>query len=432
MKRVLLGFSVVAVLLLLVGLFGYRYWLRSWLESDGFRHRVEVELSELLDAKGQLAAIRVPSPDSLYTDRFHASGSPVVELLLAEQVRADVRLSLLSQTAAVDHAEIGRVRLRLGGGRPRPAKPGASVEGPVELVGDLAIHRLDLAWPGGALERVALKISPSAGEWVVTAEGGLLQPGMAPAWQVQKATARYRKGELHLADAVLRQGTTGEAALSGKFLAGTLPEVVASFKGVPVEEYLPQDWRARLSGQVEGRAKWGAEGRQRVLEGEGRLIGGVLSALPMLENVALVTQMDAFRKLPLHEVYALVWQKGERVEIRELRVESSGLVKIEGELLTINKGQISGEVQLGVAPATLRLLPGAKSAVFTTERGGYLWTTVRLSGPAAHPQEDLSRRLAAAVVTESAGAVRDTVLEGARGVLDVVTPLVPQGLLPLE
>ncbi len=430
MKRVLLGFLVVAALALVTVFFGYRTWLRSWLESDGFRHRVEVELAELLGAKAQLAAIRVPSPDSLYTDRFHASGSPLVELLLAEQVRADVRLALLSRSATVEHAEVARVRLRLGAGRPRAGKPASEVHGPVELRGDIRIHRLDLAWPGGALERVALKVAPASKEWLLSAEGGLLQPGSAPAWDVQKATARYRDGALHLTDAHLRQGPTGEATLSGKFEGGALPEVVASFKGVPVEEYLPQDWRARLSGQVEGRATWKAEGRQRVLEGVGHLTGGTLAALPMLEHVALVTQMDAYRKLPLHLATASVRQVGERVEIRDLLVESNGLLKVEGALLTIAKGQISGEVQLGVPAAALRLLPGAKTKVFTTERGGYLWATVRLSGSAFHPQEDLSSRLAAAAVTESAGAVRDGVLEGARGVLDVVTPMIPKGLLP--
>ena len=82
-------------------------------------------------------------------------------------------------------------------------------------------------------------------------------------------------------------------------------------------------------------------------------------------------------------------------------------------------------IQAGVAPSTLEWIPGARERVFTVSRDGYLWTPVRLSGPIAHPSEDLTARLAQAATVQSINEVRQSVRDSARGLLDLVTPLIP-------
>ena len=86
--------------------------------------------------------------------------------------------------------------------------------------------------------------------------------------------------------------------------------------------------------------------------------------------------------------------------------------------------RIDGTLQVGLARSAVRWLPVVGARVFNQpERDGYLWTTVRLSGPVNHPKEDLTPRLLAAAQQEvidkaqqGAGAVIDT----ARGLLDLL------------
>jgi len=105
-------------------------------------------------------------------------------------------------------------------------------------------------------------------------------------------------------------------------------------------------------------------------------------------------------------------------------IESEGLFKIESAF-EIKAGQIEGTLQVGVVPSALQWVPGAKESVFTTSRNGYLWTPVRLSGPADHPSEDLTARLAAAAAEKTVNDVRQGVHDTAKGVLDLVVPLLP-------
>src|SRR5690606_25192581 len=143
---------------------------------------------------------------------------------------------------------------------------------------------------------------------------------------------------------------------------GQLPEMQARFAGLPVDGYLPDDWRARLTGRLSGHLEWKPLAGQPVVEGEGRLTDGTLSALPMLEKIAVVTRTDRFRSFRLHDASATIRQQGDRVEVRDLKVESTGLLKVEGAF-SLRNGEVDGTVNLGVTPAALQWLPGARSRV---------------------------------------------------------------------
>ena len=67
---------------------------------------------------------------------------------------------------------------------------------------------------------------------------------------------------------------------------------------------------------------------------------------------------------------------------------------------TVEHGEIAGTFQVGLTPATLQWIPGSQEQIFTVSRGGYLWTSVRLTGPAEHPVDDLTPRLVAATSKE--------------------------------
>lgn len=71
------------------------------------------------------------------------------------------------------------------------------------------------------------------------------------------------------------------------------------------------------------------------------------------------------------------------------------MCRLEGEF-SLEHGDIDGKFKVGLAPDVVETIPGAREKVFTESRGDYLWTEMRLSGPARHPREDLKERLVAA------------------------------------
>ena len=154
-----------------------------------------------------------------------------------------------------------------------------------------------------------------------------------------------------------------------------------------------------------------------------------LEALPVLDQIALFTKTQQFRRLALNKVSADFRQEKGKLEVRNFVAESQGLIRIEGGFAVVN-GMIDGTFQVGVVPTSLQWLPGSQERVFTQQRAGYLWTPMRLSGPLSKPGEDLSPRLIAAaqgaIIQGVENSVRDTIQTGkdaAKGALDFLMPL---------
>jgi hypothetical protein len=106
-------------------------------------------------------------------------------------------------------------------------------------------------------------------------------------------------------------------------------------------------------------------------------------------------------------------RRGGRFFAKEIELESTGLIRIEGAL-SIEGGVADGRFEVGVTPGTLRWIPSAEQKVFVREEGPYRWATVRITGPVGDLNEDLSGRLVQGAVE---GAVE--------GVVDTATSLLP-------
>ncbi|HWL51094.1 MAG TPA: hypothetical protein VNQ90_01570 [Chthoniobacteraceae bacterium] len=442
MKRNLLWTALaLAVLLLLGSIFGFRVWLRQYLASEAFRQRLDGQVSRIVGANGEFTPLAVDSLDSIYADSFIARDGAVFDRFQADQIRADLHFGFLARTAVLERLEVARVQARLADPSNRPASsaapPSASPAPGSRWMTSFSlrqavIQQFDLSWLGGRVEGAYLQITPSGsapGEWLFEGSRGKVVTEVGPEWRVESFSGRQRGDAFYLHQARLRSGERGEGTLEGTFALGRPPEARATFSGVELAPLLPGDWRARLTGQLAGKITLkGApgEGGVSVASGEFTLSDGKLHAFPFLEQVATITRTERFRRVELHEARAQVTQLGRPgdVRIEHLVVESNGLFKVEGEL-TLREGKIDGVVQLGVTPASLEWIPGAESKVFTASREGYLWTPVRLSGSAAHPQEDLSARLAQAAVNQTVESVPENVRGTLKDAIDTVAPLLP-------
>ena len=454
MKRFLLWCAAILAVLAIAGAIGFRVWFYSFLQSEDCRQWLNRTLGAALHAKGELMPVNATT-GALYSDGFAARDGEVFQSLRADQIRAEVRFGFWARTCTVDHLAMARLRLDFRGQPPAKGAKGFQPVTPPDASTMVQTHSkpsrftlreitaddLQLLWSAGALKGTRLTAAPNdgvPGEWLLTGRNGTLQLAnlsgngvTGPSdWRIESLDARIHGQTLFLTSAQLRTSDRGELRLEGELMPDQ-PEAArghATFSGLSVAPWLPEDWRARLSGSFSGQLELRAEpGGGVKSEGSLALLDGELTALPVLDEIAKVTHTDGFRRMRIQKANADLVHSGDEWTVSKLTAESEGLMKVEGAF-SIKGRRIAGALQVGVAPAALEWIPGAKERVFTVSRDGYLWAPVRLSGPAEHPEEDLSSRLAAAAAVQAASDVRKSVHDSAKSVIDLVAPLLPEGL----
>jgi len=442
MKRLLLWLIGVVAVLLAIAAFGFRIWFHAFLESDRCRQWLNGALSDALHARGELLPVQALS-GSLYSEGFAAKGGALFRLIQADQLHADVRFGILSRSCTVDQLEAARLRLDLA--EPFGLGPGAQVPGPAQSASGaskpahfelrrVVANELELTWSGGRLQQLHATGAPDeriSGEWLLNGRDGLLKIGFLPTdltdWRLESCTLRVHGKAVALTGAQLRGDDHAEVRIEGELMpseAGCWSRT--DFSGIPVGPWLSPDWRARLTGVLSGEIETRPAVGGLRQSGSLSLANGLLTAVPVLDKIAAATGAEGFRQLRIHNASARFKQTGTTWTVTNLNAESDGLVKVIGGFEIRERREIDGQLLVGVAPSVLQWAPGAKERVFTVARDGFLWTTVRLSGPADHPREDLTERLVAAAVTQSVEDIGRTVHDTAKGFFDLVAPLVPE------
>jgi hypothetical protein len=444
---ILVALSLGAIVTFVAG----RAWIARYLRSDRFRQFVSERTSETLKANGAFAPFKIAGT-SFYSEEFVAHGGPAAWFaeMRIDQVRADVSARrFFEKIWQIDRVSAQRLEIALGGPRvtlPPAAPPSGSARAQTKARGWLPnrveienaqILEANLSWgdqPGnfGSIHGTSLTIHPREGGWDFNGAGGRLAHANLPPLDVTSLRLRYHESALFVQSAGFRQGSTGTVNVNGEVRFQDAYDLAAQFQGISITPLLGEDWRMRLRGDLAGEMTIRGALPSRappVLSGKVALEHGVLEALPVLDQIALFTRTQQFRRLALSKVTGEIRQEGGMIEVHNFVGESEGLLRVEGNF-AIRAGRIDGTFQVGVTPASLQWLPGSQERVFTERRGGYIWTPMRLTGPLNKPQEDLSPRLIAAaqsaVIEGVESTVRDTIKTGrdaAKGALDLLMPL---------
>ena len=427
-------------------------WLNSYLHSDAFRELLSHKTSVMFQADGQYLPFRWTG-FSVYSDGYQAHGelaAPFRELQ-ADQIRAEFQpQGVFHHAWQIDELTIQRLQIKfwrrdgmevqpIVAGNTERLDTGAS-EVPRSLwipdrleLRRVQIHDANLSWslPGqtGGVRQVRVTIVPDDRAWVATGSGGQLRQTGWPALNVDHVRLRYQAPELFITDGQLKLSESENVNVSGQinFEPNPALDLQVKINGVVITPFLPVDWRAKVKGIATGNARIsGRADDAETLTATGKLslASAQLEALPVLDRIALFTRTEQFRQFALQKASAdFVWTKS-KLTITRLLLESEGLIRVEGGCV-VNQGKLEGLFQVGVTPTSLRWLPGSQARVFTVERDGYVWTSVRVTGLLDDLKEDLSQRLIAAAGTELYEGIKGTVEKGARDLLDLVKPLVP-------
>ncbi|CAN5494528.1 hypothetical protein BH09VER1_BH09VER1_42670 [soil metagenome] len=448
----------VVVVLVASGYVGVSVWIHNYLRSPQFLSLVSAKTSDAFRAQATYAPLSWQG-STVYSDSLVATGNPgaIVKEIRADQVRADVNWRAMWDGAwRLEQVDVLNFDGTFHPGSPEGGRDPANVHPPVHgmaawlprrfELGELKIAQAHVGFltPEGIdivdMKNSSLLVKPEGIGWTVDGAGGVLNVPHIPELAITNFRTRMQGGAFFLSDAALRLGETGKIKASGEFAGDS--KVVLDWSQVDVGEFLTPAWKTRVSGNLAGTGtiQWPANGGLPMAKADGsfRVTDGMLQNFPLLDQIASFTQAPQFKHMPLQELSGKYQWAAGKLALSNLVLESKGLLRIEGECFIAADGALQGTLQVGVTPQTLQWLPGSRERVFTVNRNSYVWTEVHLSGSTSNIQEDLTSRLKSAAKDEVIdqgtklldqlpipGAAKDGAKEGAKGVLDILTPLIP-------
>jgi hypothetical protein len=453
-KRLALWAVPAVFVLAIAGFFVAKAAINSYLRSDSFRKMLAQKSGGVLRAECEIAPLQF-SGSNIFTENIKAQGrkDTAFAALGLEQLRAEISLRrFFDKVWQIEQVEVQRLTLDIAG--PRAELPDAPLEtapagAPANTSGWLpnrveissaVVRDTNLTWTGGGLRQCVITATPEGNAWKIAGQGGKIRHTGLPELEVQALALRYREPSLFINSAEFRQGGVGSVKATGEINFAERLDLEVAVSDVNLAPFLSEDWRVRLKGQISGdlniRSPLPLPADGPEITGKLSLSRGELTALPVLDKIALFTRYEQFRKFNLSRCHGDFRQVGKKLRVTKFLAESEGLIRIEGDF-TVENSQIDGAFQVGVTPNSLALIPGSREKVFVESRGGYVWTSMRLTGPANSPREDLTARLATALgetVVEKVGEVvkdpvkklPDVIKDG----LNLLPGLIPGGLLP--
>lgn len=453
----IMGVVVAGLVLFLLMPMLVMTWVRGYLQEEAFRHKLqqifgteiqgEVHLAPLRwtgdEVTSMEAGIQTTSGWKAQLDGLHltldwnafrqgkwrAIGTTIDRLSLE-------RLPLASNSPEpLSNSETATVTQSVTGGDGIPAWLRRYLPSHTEVDG-IKIDHFTLTHPGPwNLREAKIRLATwQQGESSIqtVVEGGIVEtPFQLPAQagpiklNLSRASLRLSRDDLHLKEARLTWLDAGEVTAQGHFQPQEKQwELTSQVSGIPLHECLTDDWKLRLSGRLSGDFKLsGSSSTQPKVTGRAELKEGVLTALPVLNELAAYTHVERFKRLILDIATTQVSISGETRHFDQMVLQSNGLMRLEGQLSVIGN-QIEGNFLLGVTPETLKWLPGASQHVFTASNPkgptGMSWTPLRITGTIQAPREDLSTRLAAAAGRALLNAPGEVIGQGSQLLLSPV------------
>jgi len=243
-----------------------------------------------------------------------------------------------------------------------------------------------------------LLITPNGRDFEYLATGGRLKMAPVPDLDLRRIHVLITKTLLTLYDLDLASNSHSGESIRAQGRAGVgedrSVDVNATFNAVPMRLWLPAEWKGRFNGSGSGELHWaGKDPKLENSSGEGslRIQNGRIDDVPLLQNLAELSQKNSFERLDLNQCSLRFGWRYPEIDITDIIIEEQGKFRIDGEI-SIKHRVLRGTIRLGLTREYLNWLPNPEE-VFSRQSSGYLWTDVHFSGTIDEPRQDLSQRI---------------------------------------
>jgi hypothetical protein len=300
----------------------------------------------------------------------------------------------------IERAEVG-IQIYEPKPEPEPPKPWYAVFLPDRVyLKHVWSDHADITWrmrgKRGGLFDTHLVITPHGRDFNYEATEGVIRNPLMPELALRHTKLLITKEVFNLYNLDVTPPKGGTVHAEGT--AATRGNKNLDFKfnwiGLALTDWLPKQWEDSVTGRADGELRW--RGPDYKLEsaklgGAVRIIDCKITGLSFLDQIAAIVERPDLRVLKLTECTTRFgWEKTD-CHLSDIEIEEKGKFRIEGDV-RISNGSLGGKIDLGMAPTYLAWLPHPEE-VFPRKSGGYLWTTIHLSGTLESPQQDLSPRL---------------------------------------
>jgi len=423
-----IGFSVVAIAALCGGIL----WVLGFLGSPQAARLLEQAVGSAFQAEAKILGLRAEGIGAA-ADRLELRGMPEspIDSLHAESLFAPCNWRALLQGNLHLH-EIGAGRVVVS--FKDPIAQETIIEAQISdasnerfHIGRFSLRSADISYKGFNLSGVAVTAAQFGDSWNIVGSGGeLFIPGI-PKLDVSKIELRESGGVFTLDSSSFRLGS-GLVSATGTSAAPAALD--AKFQDVLPSELIPGLPAGRLRGLASGSVQLRVN---EPLRGSFSVSNALLADLPLLKNISDFLGDRSFLEIPFQNFSADFEFNDGVWHLSNINLASGGKLAARGSVRIGADGQLSGQLQLGVANRILSALPGARETVFREEKDDFWWAPLALGGTVAHPTEDLSRKLTASIAggllikhgTNAVEAVPETAVDAAKGVFDLLSPLIP-------
>ncbi len=412
--RLLILVAALFVLVFFSGWIGFH----SFIESDSFREWLSKKVSRSIHADGQFEQLSWEG-SSFRSAGFSAKGAGKNKLRSLQITNLSAHIDwwqLLKGTWVIDQITADKVEAVIGKrpvefASPRPELP-KQVSGlnlssflPSEYrIEHLYIASANLHWQtnqGDTGQFIGAKVSVTQSgpdRWEVEAIGGNARHAAYPELHIEQLHASVGQDSITIRDAKAHTAGGGEIQVVGKVAIQRQldAQLTADFSDLEANTIMPAEWR--VGGKVSGHLVYTGD-LDRFEHGE--VVGSVKisgAAFDMANLFGTIHQLAKFGGLDdvrIDSIAAHIRYQERELQLSDIRASYQDQIRVEGTG-SIAPDYLTGDLLLGLSPKILGWIPGAEENVFTEQRDGLHWTTVKISGTPRLPKEDLTKRLISA------------------------------------
>lgn len=403
---------LLAGVVLLVLLAGGAYLSREIVANYWIRAQLAGNLSAMVGADVDLQGVEWKS-GVLKAGRLRMAGGDLpFERLEAREVRAVVDWPrLLEPSAETLHVEAAAAEIVWrdrpdGGNGGRTALSGkTSAMPPLDfLVNRLSFRHHDLAdW---SIDGSSVRALNRDGVWSLSGKGGKLHLPGRGTLAVERFSAENRAGGWHVGGFAVKDDGGGVIAGSATRNGGSWSGEF-SWQDIQIGPLMDRNLAGHLSGAASG------DGRLNdgTLTGRMKIAGAQTKSVGLFVKLANLLDREDWGTVPWHIFqFDFTRQPDGRFEFSDLQALTEKGVAVRGSG-HYAADSIAADLQLGVRREGRPYLGAFVPVLFSHERDGYCWTTVEVGGRPGALTENLSARVASALVTVPATGVIDSAVE---------------------